>query len=101
MSHWDKVMAMLRPGGFVLMQFGPNDGGRLDDASRGPGGCGSEFRCSACIKGAANVEFVMKNAGYIRCRSEWRPSRASDDAPEPAIHGPSHGDKFCRQIPDE
>jgi lysophospholipase L1-like esterase len=46
-GHWDKVMAMLKPGDFVLMQFGHNDGGPLDDAARARGtikGTGDETR---------------------------------------------------------
>jgi lysophospholipase L1-like esterase len=33
-GHWDPVKAMLKPGDFVLMQFGHNDGGAINDASR-------------------------------------------------------------------
>jgi rhamnogalacturonan acetylesterase len=32
---WDKVIAELRPGDFVIMQFGHNDGGPLTSAPRG------------------------------------------------------------------
>ena len=31
MGHWDRVLAMLKPGDFVMMQFGHNDDGPLDD----------------------------------------------------------------------
>ncbi len=34
---WDRVMAELRPGDFVLMQFGHNDGGAVTGAFFGPG----------------------------------------------------------------
>src|ERR1700731_2382055 len=30
-GHWEKVLAELKPGDFVMMQFGHNDGGPLDD----------------------------------------------------------------------
>ncbi len=46
-GHWDKVMAMLKPGDFVIMQFGHNDNGPLDDADRARGtlkGTGDEAR---------------------------------------------------------
>jgi lysophospholipase L1-like esterase len=33
-GHWERVLAMLKPGDFVLMQFGHNDGGALNDTSR-------------------------------------------------------------------
>jgi len=34
---WDQVLAELKPGDFVLMQFGHNDGGAINDASRARG----------------------------------------------------------------
>ncbi|MCU1257611.1 MAG: lipolytic protein family [Bryobacterales bacterium] len=46
-GHWDKVMAMLKPGDFVMMQFGHNDNGPLDDVDRARGtikGAGEETR---------------------------------------------------------
>jgi lysophospholipase L1-like esterase len=33
-GYWDRVLAMLKPGDFVMMQFGHNDGGAVNDASR-------------------------------------------------------------------
>ena len=42
---WDQVLAELKPGDFVLMQFGHNDGGAINDASRARGslrGAGDE-----------------------------------------------------------
>ncbi len=46
-GHWDRVLAMLKPGDFVMMQFGHNDGGPLDDAARARGtikGAGDETK---------------------------------------------------------
>ena len=43
---WDEVLAELKPGDFVLMQFGHNDGGPINDESRARGslpGIGKEF----------------------------------------------------------
>jgi len=34
---WDQVLAELKPGDFVLIQFGHNDGGAVNDASRARG----------------------------------------------------------------
>jgi rhamnogalacturonan acetylesterase len=34
---WDQVLAELKPGDFVLMQFGHNDGGAINDTSRARG----------------------------------------------------------------
>ena len=31
--YWEKVLAMLKPGDYVIMQFGHNDGGSLDGAT--------------------------------------------------------------------
>ncbi len=36
-GRWDKVMEALKPGDFVLMQFGHNDGGAINDTSRARG----------------------------------------------------------------
>jgi lysophospholipase L1-like esterase len=46
-KHWDHVLTMLKPGDFVMMQFGHNDGGSLDDPARARGslpGVGEETR---------------------------------------------------------
>lgn len=46
-GHWDRVLAMLKPGDFVMMQFGHNDSGPLDDSARARGtikGTGDETR---------------------------------------------------------
>lgn len=36
-GHWDKLLALLKPGDFVMLQFGHNDGGALNDNSRARG----------------------------------------------------------------
>jgi lysophospholipase L1-like esterase len=44
-GHWDKLLGLLKPGDFVIMQFGHNDGGALNDNSRARGsikGVGAE-----------------------------------------------------------
>lgn len=44
-GHWDQLLTLLKPGDFVLMQFGHNDGGALNDSSRARGsirGTGNE-----------------------------------------------------------
>ena len=46
-GYWDQALALLRPGDFVMMQFGHNDSGPLDDTSRARGtitGTGEEAR---------------------------------------------------------
>jgi lysophospholipase L1-like esterase len=46
-GYWQDTLAMIKPGDFVLMQFGHNDGGPLDDAARARGtlrGVGDETR---------------------------------------------------------
>ena len=47
LGHWDRVMAEIKPGDFVMMQFGHNDNGPLDDTARARGtikGAGDESR---------------------------------------------------------
>ena len=36
-GHWDQVLSQLKPGDYVIMQFGHNDGGPLDDTARARG----------------------------------------------------------------
>ncbi len=36
-GHWDKVLAQLKPGDYVMMQFGHNDSGPLNDTLRARG----------------------------------------------------------------
>ena len=46
-GRWDRVLAAAKPGDFVLIQFGHNDGGPLDDAARARGsirGTGEEAK---------------------------------------------------------
>lgn len=46
-GRWDKILAVAKPGDFVLVQMGHNDGGPLDDAARARGsirGIGEETR---------------------------------------------------------
>lgn len=48
-GHWDEDLAMMKPGDIVLIQFGHNDGGSLDDPARARGsipGTGDERRKS-------------------------------------------------------
>ncbi|MBD0351822.1 MAG: lysophospholipase, partial [Flavisolibacter sp.] len=46
-GRWDKIVAELKKGDYVLMQFGHNDGGPLDDTARARGtiqGIGDESK---------------------------------------------------------
>lgn len=36
-GHWDQVLSQLKPGDYVIMQFGHNDSGPLDDTARARG----------------------------------------------------------------
>jgi lysophospholipase L1-like esterase len=36
-DQWPRIVAMLKPGDFIIMQFGHNDGGALNDTSRARG----------------------------------------------------------------
>jgi lysophospholipase L1-like esterase len=47
MHYWDQTLSMIKPGDYVMMQFGHNDGGPLDDAARARGtlrGVGDESK---------------------------------------------------------
>lgn len=46
-GRWDKILAVLKKGDYVIMQFGHNDGGPLDDTARARGtirGIGEESK---------------------------------------------------------
>lgn len=46
-GRWDKILETLKPGDYVIMQFGHNDGGALDDTARARGtikGIGEESK---------------------------------------------------------
>lgn len=46
-AHWQEVLNLLKPGDFILIQFGHNDSGPLDDPSRARGtlpGTGEETK---------------------------------------------------------
>ncbi len=58
-GRWDKIMADLQPGDFVIMQFGHNDSGPLDDTARARG----------TIKGVGEDSTKIYNP--IRKMEEW------------------------------
>lgn len=58
-GRWDKIMATLQPGDFVIMQFGHNDSGPLDDTARARG----------TIKGTGDDSTKIYNP--IRKTEEW------------------------------
>ena len=58
-GRWDKIMADLQPGDFVIMQFGHNDSGPLDDSARARG----------TIKGTGDDSTKIYNP--IRKTEEW------------------------------
>jgi lysophospholipase L1-like esterase len=46
-AYWEQTLALIKPGDYVMMQFGHNDGGPLDDAARARGtirGVGDESK---------------------------------------------------------
>jgi len=46
-AYWEQTLALVKPGDYVMMQFGHNDGGPLDDAARARGtirGVGDESK---------------------------------------------------------
>jgi lysophospholipase L1-like esterase len=64
---WEKVVAKLQPGDFVIMQFGHNDGGPMDEgkARASIKGSGGEKR-EVTIKETGEVETVRSYGGYLR-----------------------------------
>ena len=64
---WEKVAAELKPGDFVLMQFGHNDGGALEGpkARASLKGNGEETK-EAAIEGSDKKETVQSYGWYLR-----------------------------------
>ena len=64
---WEKVRAELRPGDFVLMQFGHNDGGPLDDARARASlkGDGDDWQI-VTNRASGRVETVHSYGWYLR-----------------------------------
>ncbi len=58
-GRWDKIVQTLQPGDFVIMQFGHNDSGPLDDSARARG----------TIKGTGDDSTKIYNP--IRKTEEW------------------------------
>ena len=64
---WEKVAAELKPGDFVMMQFGHNDGGALE-GSKGRAslkGTGEETK-EAAVEGSEKKEMVHSYGWYLR-----------------------------------
>jgi lysophospholipase L1-like esterase len=65
---WDKVLADLKPGDFVIMQFGHNDGGSVDKGDRPRAslkGNGDETR-DVTVEKTGNAETVHTYGWYLR-----------------------------------
>ncbi len=64
---WDKVLARMKPGDFVIMQFGHNDGGALDDsrARASIKGNGEETQ-EVTIASTGKREVVHSYGWYLR-----------------------------------
>jgi rhamnogalacturonan acetylesterase len=65
---WDKVLAAVKPGDFVIMQFGHNDGGGALDDSRARAtirGSGDESR-EVTLQGSGRTEVVHTFGWYMR-----------------------------------
>jgi lysophospholipase L1-like esterase len=66
-GRWDKVLAVTRPGDFVIIQFGHNDGGRIGDpAAKGrPDGAGTGDETVADTKPDGTKELVHTFGWYM------------------------------------
>jgi lysophospholipase L1-like esterase len=66
-GRWTNVLAELKPGDFVLMQFGHNDGGSLDvDRARGSLKGGGEETRMVTNRVSGNVEAIHTYGWYMR-----------------------------------
>jgi rhamnogalacturonan acetylesterase len=67
-KRWDKVLEQLKPGDFVLMQFGHNDGGKPDDPQRPRGTLPGISDATLTITNSAtkSPEAVHTYGWYIR-----------------------------------
>ncbi len=67
-GRWDKVLEQLKPGDFVLMQFGHNDGGKPDDPQRPRGTLPGTGEQTLNITNPANkrLELVHTYGWYMR-----------------------------------
>ncbi|MES2898212.1 MAG: rhamnogalacturonan acetylesterase [Pseudomonadota bacterium] len=61
-GRWDKLLAQLRPGDFVLIQFGHNDGGRIGDPA-------NKNRASAPGIGSDTVDDTLTNGSKQQVHS--------------------------------
>jgi len=50
-GHWERTLALIKPGDFVVMQFGTNDSGRINDT----------FRARASLPGAGDEQQEIDN----------------------------------------
>lgn len=65
-GRWDEVMKQLKPGDFVMMQFGHNDGGGLT-GNRGRGSLkGNGDETQSITNNAGNLEVVHSYGWYLR-----------------------------------
>lgn len=67
-GHWERALTLIRPGDFVLMQFGHNDAGPLNDDSRARGtikGTGEESETIDNIL-TKKTEIVRSYGWYLR-----------------------------------
>jgi lysophospholipase L1-like esterase len=67
-GHWDRVLSELKPGDVVIVQFGHNDGGALNDTSRARGtlrGVGEESEAIDNLL-TGQHEVVRTFGGYLR-----------------------------------
>src|SRR6267142_1840260 len=68
-GHWDQVVSQLKPGDYVIMQFGHNDGGPLDDTARARGsirGIGDDS--TQIYNPIRKVQEVVHSYGWYMCK---------------------------------
>jgi lysophospholipase L1-like esterase len=68
-GHWDRVLALLKPGDFVMVEFGHNDASPVNDSARARGvlrGVGNDSVVIDNILTKQKGEVVYSFGGYLR-----------------------------------
>jgi lysophospholipase L1-like esterase len=62
---WDQVMGALKPGDYVIMQFGHNDPGPLDDTARPAAACAAQEMTPerSTIRSRISIRWSTPSAG--------------------------------------
>ena len=104
-GHWAHVLTMLKPGDYVVMQFGHNDNGPLDDAARARGtiaGIGDETReiDNPITKKARNRPHLRLVSAALHRRRAGQRRRPDRLLAHPAEDVEGREDRPARHLPE-